>query len=257
MSGRINTTTPYKGKAAQSARAACRSTIYRLLSLGFFYPEADNLALLRAGTQEAVACLELLGYTPLLPILSSAREALPPTSEVLERHYLETWGHTASSGCSPYEMEYWPAHVFQKSEGLADVSGFYHAFGLKVSSQTGERPDHLSLELEFMHFLAWKESHALKQGHDTEKLALCRQAQSKFLQEHLGWVSLFAQRLTEKVEGSFLATWSRLTEQFLCLEAQAMGVSFTELDMATASSPEEPPDEACASCQYTIAGEEG
>lgn len=257
MSGRINTTTPYKGKAAQSAKAACRSTIYRLLSLGFFYPEADNLALLRSGTQEAVACLELLGYTPLLPILRSAREALPPTSEELEKHYLETWGHTASSGCSPYEMEYSPAHVFQKTHGLADVSGFYHAFGLKTSSQTRERPDHLSLELEFMHFLAWKEAHALKQGHDTEKIAICRQAQAKFLQEHLGWVSLFASRLTQKVEGSFLATWSRLTEQFLRLEALSAGVSFEEPDLATAPSQEEPPDEACTSCQYTTAGEEG
>lgn len=257
MSGRINTPTLYKGKATQSARAACRGTIYRLLSLGFFYPEADNLALLRSGTQEAVTCLELLGYTPLLPILHSAREALPPTTEVLEKHYMETWGHTASSGCSPYEMEYWPAHVFQKSQGLADISGFYHAFGLKVSSRTRERPDHLSLELEFMHFLAWKEFHALEQRHDTEKLALCRQAQAKFLQEHLGWVSLFAQRLTEKVEGSFLATWSRLAEQFLSLEAQAMGVSFEKPDLAAASPQEEAPDEECASCPSTVAGEEG
>lgn len=257
MSGRINTITPSKGKAAQSARAACRSIIYRLLSLGFLYPEADNLAQLRSGIEEAAACLELVGYTPLLPTLRSAREALPPTAETLERHYQETWGHTASSGCSPYEMEYWPAHVFQKSQGLADISGFYHAFGLKVSSQSRERPDHLSLELEFMHFLAWKESHALKQGHDTEKLALCRQAQAKFLKEHLGWVSLFAHRLAEKVEGSFLASWSRLTEQFLRLEAQAAGVSLEEPDLAAASSPEESPDEECTSCQYTIAGEEG
>lgn len=257
MSGRINTTTPYKGKAAQSARAACRSTIYRLLSIGFLYPEVDNLALLRSGIEEAVACLELLGYTPLLTTLHSAREALPPTAEVLERHYLETWGHTASSGCSPYEMEYWPAHVFQKSQGLADISGFYHAFGLKVSSQSRERPDHLSLELEFMHFLAWKEAHALEQGHGTEKLSLGRQAQAKFLQEHLGWVSLFARRLTEKVEGSFLASWSRLTEQFLRLEARAAGVSLEEPDLAAASPQDESPDEECPSCQYTIAAEEG
>ncbi len=251
MSGKTNTTTPYRRRAVQAERVAARSALYRLLSLGFLYPEAENLARLRSGIEEAAACLEYLGYSHVLPTLHSAREALPLTCEALERHYLETWGHTISSECPPYEMEYWPAHIFQKSQGLADVSGFYHAFGLKISSQARERPDHLSMELEFMHFLTWKEAYALKQGHDGEKITLCRQAQAKFLEEHLSWLSLFVQRLSQKAEGSFLAIWGQLAEGFLSLEAQAMGVTFQEPKPAQEWTRQEAQDEECTSCPYT------
>ena len=255
MSGQTNTSTPYRRGVVQVEETAARSALYRLLSLGFLYPEAENLVRLRSGIEEAVACLEFLGYSRILPTLHSAREALPPTYEVLERLYLKTWGHTISSECSPYEMEYGSAHIFQKSHGLADIAGFYRAFGLKISSQARERQDHLSMELEFMHFLTWKEAYALKQGHDDEKITLCRQAQAKFLAEHLSWLSLFVQRLSQKVEGSFFAIWGQLAEGFLSLEAQAMGVTLQKPKPVQDEAQEEAQDEECDSCPGTPGGD--
>jgi len=252
MSGQTNTTTPYRRRATQAERAAARSTLYRFLSLGFLYPEAENLARLRSGIEEAAVCLKFLGYSHVLPTLHSAREALPLTCKALEKHYLKTWGHTISPTCSPYEMEYGPAHIYQKTQGLADVSGFYHAFGLKLSSQTRERPDHLSMELEFMHFLTWKEVYGLKQGHDSEKVTLCRQAQAKFLEEHLNWLHLFAQGLSQKAEGSFLAIWGQLVEDFLSLEAQSMGVTFQKPKPAQERTWQEARDEECTSCPHAL-----
>lgn len=258
MSGPTSTTTPYsRRKASRVKKAAARSALYRLLSLGFLYPDPETLALLRSGTEEAAACLELLGYGQALPALGQARDALPLTPEGWEGEYLGALGHSLAPECPPYETEYQPAHIFQKSQDLADVAGFYHAFGLEVAPQARERPDHLSLELEFMHFLAWKEAYALEQGHGMEKIALCRQAQRKFLQEHLGWVSLFVQRLAQKAEGSFLAAWGHLAKDFLALEAQALRVSLQEPALGQGTPGEGAGEEECASCPYAAPDEEG
>ena len=39
---------------------------------------------------------------------------------------------------------------------MGDIAGFYSAFGVQLSQDIHERLDHLSVELEFLHFLATK-----------------------------------------------------------------------------------------------------
>ena len=43
---------------------------------------------------------------------------------------------------------------------MGDIAGFYKAFGVELSKDIHERLDHLSVEFEFMHFLAYKESYS-------------------------------------------------------------------------------------------------
>jgi len=84
-----------------------------------------------------------------------------------------------------YGTEYISTNVFQKSKYLADIMGFYKAFGLEPGS---DRPDLLSSELEFMHFLIFKKINALKTngGMDLEeKIFVCEDAQKKFFSEYL------------------------------------------------------------------------
>ncbi len=61
----------------------------------------------------------------------------------------------------PYETEYTTPDALYKAHQLADIAGFYRAFGLEMSTENRERPDHLAAELEFMHFLALKEAQAM------------------------------------------------------------------------------------------------
>jgi hypothetical protein len=84
---------------------------------------------------------------------------------------------------------------------LGDIAGYYRAFGLEPSSESPERHDHISLELEFMAWLNTKTLYAMEEG-DSDNGILCRDAQVSFLDEHLAWwATAFALALRKKADG--------------------------------------------------------
>ncbi len=85
---------------------------------------------------------------------------------------------------------------------MADIAGFYRAFGFEVS---GERPDHLVPELEFLALLLVKEGYARMSG-EVEGAELCAAARAKFMVEHLGaWLPSLVERTREAQGGEPLA----------------------------------------------------
>lgn len=85
-----------------------------------------------------------------------------------------------------YETEYAMDTVFAKTKELADLNGFYLAFGVELGKDSqGERPDHVSIELEFMATLLIKEAYARNEGWD-DKANVCLEARKKFLKDHIG-----------------------------------------------------------------------
>lgn len=85
---------------------------------------------------------------------------------------------------------------------MADIAGFYGAFGFEV---TGERPDHIVPQLEFLALLLVKEAYSLI-AEDRDGAAICAEARGKFVAEHLGrWLPLLAQRARETEGGEPLA----------------------------------------------------
>lgn len=84
---------------------------------------------------------------------------------------------------------------------LADIAGFYSAFGFAVHH---ERPDHIVAELEFMAILLLAEADALADGH-TDQAEIAADAARVFLRDHLGtWVVAWASRVGEIEQ---LAPW--------------------------------------------------
>ncbi|GFP18844.1 hypothetical protein HKBW3S03_00349 [Candidatus Hakubella thermalkaliphila] len=84
-----------------------------------------------------------------------------------------------------YGTEHLAENEFQRASMLADIMGFYRAFGLEPSK---DRPDSLACELEFMHYLIFKRLYALESNHIAhapEKALVCLDAQKKFFTEHL------------------------------------------------------------------------
>jgi DMSO reductase family type II enzyme chaperone len=196
MSDQTSTTTPYK-------EALARSALYELLSLAFLYPQEGAAAQLLDGARKESEIASRLGWDETKAALDRLSNSLSSSDDdALEAQYVEVFGHAVSADCAPYESEYGQAHVFQKSQTLADLSTFYRAFGVSVNPKLKDRLDHVSVEMEFMHLLTLKEAYALYH-HGEDKVLLCRQAQEAFLANHLAnWIKAFIKRLTKKTANS-------------------------------------------------------
>lgn len=91
-----------------------------------------------------------------------------------------------------YETEYGRDRVMVKGHDLADIAGFYKAFGL--GWEEGEMVDHVAIELEFYAWLCLKSAH-LEESGEPEGVEVVREARKKFLADHLGrFVSAIADR---------------------------------------------------------------
>lgn len=111
--------------------------------------------------------------------------AAPRTAQMSA--YDHVFGLVTSSDCPPYETDYchWEDPTYRANQ-LADVAGFYRAFGVEPGGALPDRPDHVAIELEFIAFLYQKSAIALAAG-DSEHADLCREAREAFVRDHAGW----------------------------------------------------------------------
>jgi DMSO reductase family type II enzyme chaperone len=225
-----------------------RSVVYHFVSRAFSYPDAALVELLQSRLSDTENRLFSLDDQPSLKALGALKPIVMSFSpDELESEYVQAFGHTISKECPPYEAEYEQAHIFQKTQNLADIAGFYKAFGLEVGPSFKDRLDHVTVELEFMQFLCLKEAYALDKGHTEEQLAICREAQGKFLGEHLGlWAFGFAQRLEKKATGRLYELMAQLLTAFLTFEMRSFG-----LEPGEVGDPDlvEPPEEQTPGCE--------
>ncbi|MBI2165048.1 MAG: molecular chaperone TorD family protein [Chloroflexi bacterium] len=219
----------------------CRSALYELFSLAFQYPKEGSAATLASmGRKAAMAAFDL-GWQQIgegLDELSRKLDALG--NDGLVEEYVRVFGHTNPKDCPPYEGEYGQSHVFQKSQVLAELSTLYQAFGVQLSPGFKDRPDHVSVELEFMRLLTLKETYAGVKGHGEEKVRLCRSAQESFLSRHLStWVKVFVGRLAGKApEGSLYGHLARLLEGFMEREFAAFQLQAAPVSSTSPEAPE-------------------
>lgn len=246
-------------------RALSRSKIYLLLSWSLLYPEDDEfLDYLQSGefVEDGRAALESLatGLGDLggerarrklagLRAHFDAIDAWVTTECVnwqladLQSEHRRVFSNVITLDCPPYETLFGNDHVFAQAHVMGDIAGFYKAFGVELSRDVHERMDHLSVELEFMHFVAYKESYA--RCHDgAEKTQIVVDAQKKFLKEHIGrWVPLFAKMLVRKADYGFYRHLADWTADWMDFEAAYLGVTAqpyteTEYRPATFNAPE-------------------
>jgi TorA maturation chaperone TorD len=175
---------------------------------------------------------------------------LPESKDALNAQYEQTFGLLVSSNCPPYETEYINSKfAFQRANSLADISGFYQAFGLTSSEARPERPDHIVLELEFMAFLLGLERQAADGDANRRKVRqqVCRDAQARFLQEHLGWwTPAFAKLLGVGNAQGFYAAAGSFLVALIPVERAFSGVPTISRPVGP-SAVERP--ELCEGCQ--------
>jgi TorA maturation chaperone TorD len=192
-----------------------------------------------------------LDFGPLLVLFS--REHLLARDD-LRGEYDSVFGLVPARECPPYETEYHSSsETFFRSQQLADVAGFYRAFGLDPSQASPERPDHIGLELEFMAFLLMKKRLATETA-DTdpqaaEQACVCEEALRNFFRDHLAWwVTSFATGLRRRAGSGFYAAVAQLLAAFMTTERVRFSVDAPRLPLAAAfiERPEE--QSGCAGC---------
>lgn len=226
-----------------------RAQIYSFLAGAFLYPY-ENWTEDRDLVANIVQGMGWLLTKPDIPPLTL------PDLQAAHRH---TFG-IAGSLC--YETEYGLPHEYRQSQEMADIAGFYRAFGFTLGNEKRERPDHLAVELEFIHILALKEAYALDNG-ILEHVEICQAAQAEFLQSHLGrWVGLFAQSVAHNLQaqnlpGSVYQTLSQFANAFVQTDAERLGVSLDQASLDSVPHTPFDPDFSCAGCAIAGLGEQG
>ena len=213
--------------------AVGRTFLYRFLAKAFENPEPEGWTWLTAS--EVATALDSATATVAWDTTSSIRQFgnelirqfTPSGYSDFAASHLACFGHTVRGDCPMNEIEYGDikADPLFQPHRLSDLGAFFAAFGLEVTPDAAERIDHISIELEFMSVLAAKEAHAIEHQFDEDTIGVFRDAQKKFLREHLGrWSLAFARRLARMADGTALATVARLLGEFIKLECARFNV---------------------------------
>lgn len=183
-----------RSMAQQVSAALFRGAAFQVLALGFACPSSAVLTQLKARWNALLRDSRSWPAGLRQPFSRTDRLLLSADDETLEPEYVRLFGPAAR--CPLYETAYGDAgRLLGRSASLADIAGFYLAFGLHPTATASHREDHIGLELEFMSLLCLKEAYAMAEEWQ-EALEITRTAQQRFLQDHLGtWIDAFVAQL--------------------------------------------------------------
>lgn len=209
----------------------------RLILSGLFARSALFAALAavfrRPGSPQAEPILSLAGEAP--PAWRDALQGLAAQASGASTEYSHLLGGTGL--CPSDELSYRtksPAGAI-----LADVAGFYRAFGYPYAEGEDEKPDHAAMELGFVSFLFAKEAHALS-ARNTAAADLIRKGRLGFLTDHLSrWLRAFASTLAEQAPGSFYAAAAEIAASTVLKEIPADALEDEGAAWASSSQADE------------------
>ena len=231
--------------------ALARAVVYRLLSVGFQPPTRAGLDQIgaRDGFSAVIAALQhvdglqagegrvRLQADPGRLASAAARLAsLTPDVDSLSASYWRLFGHTTRGLICACETEYGPDNGFHQPQQLADISGYYLAFGLRPRAAGETRSDHIACECEFMDFLSRKRAHLLDRLADDpgvgETLEATETAERSFLRDHLGrFGRAFAARVASEDGDGYYGALGRLLLAFVASECARVGVDAGPVDL--------------------------
>ena len=206
---------------------SARSTIYGAVSVIYSGPESKKFSMLMKDdfrTCVLEACLDLeehinqKGNILLSQLFQKLIDKVDSLGlEKVKSEFVDIFGHTLSKEITPYALEHLKnSDVFFRTQKLADLNGFYKAFGMEVESI--ERADHISTQTEFMSALLFKEIMAEQNNLFKEK-EICQKALADFQKEHfLDWVEIFSENMINYVKDEFYMLAGKFLYDFIKVE---------------------------------------
>lgn len=202
--------------SAALAHAVACSRAYAAFARFFEYPDAAAIERIRSGAPAveiagALAEIDPDLVPPDLEALSDAGE-----DDALAVEYTRLFDAGVSDPLCPL---YGGAYGGTRMRTMEETVRFYDHFGLTLSDTPRELPDHLATQLEFLHFLAFREAEAHAEGADPGPW---RRAQRDFVVRHPGrWVPELRRRLERAAPMHFFQELVARLEGLLRTEAGA------------------------------------
>jgi len=241
--------------------ALARSVIYRTLSVGFQMPTDEGLHQIgaRDGFPVLVAALHRLDdRTTGRPLLAAAaarlRALTVPSVDALADTFVRLFGHTTRGPVCACETEYGADNSFHQPQQLADISGYYLAFGLRPAAASDARADHVACECEFMDFLNRKEALLLtSRSDDDETLEATRRAARTFLRDHLSrFGRAFATRVMIEAPEGFFGVLGRTLLELLDVECRRLSIEAGPIDLVVRPDVADEAPMACGAAPELI-----
>ncbi len=181
-------------ESAEGRLAAARSLAYHVFAGLFEYPDGPQAEAIRSGALAGKLRQALVAVDPSVDEAADW-EALGEAGEGDDLAVEFTRLFDVGSGAPPCPL-HGGLYGGARMKTMEEAVRFYNFFGLTLSETPRELPDHLITQLEFLHFLAFREAQALESGSDA---GAWQRAQRDFVGRHPGrWVPQLLARLEKE-----------------------------------------------------------
>lgn len=198
-----------------------RSVIYKELSSLYIYPAKSVFDEIKGRKKDFSAAFEELYSQFALTLPDYGRELLAVFEELsvddLQVEHVRLFDYNPL--CPPYESSYIKLKNLNPATIHSALIECYHKFGLNSSPSFAEPLDHITVELEFMHFLTFREGQAIEK--ESEDVEMYLMAEKDFCENHLiKWVPEFSNCLDKQANLRFFNLSALLTRDFIIHESE-------------------------------------
>jgi len=175
-----------RDEVTEGAEAGARSRFYAHLSKALSFPTPEFHREVIDGRWLAATADLIRALPARVAAGASGAWRGPADYDEFQSQYIRLFevGARGSAACPLFSGQYGRDRL----HAMEELVRFYNFFGLRISQ--GVMPDHVTVEMEFMHFLAFKEAEARDAGGDVESYM---RAERDFLQRQLAnWWPLLA-----------------------------------------------------------------
>ncbi len=208
-------------------REAARSDVYRGLAECYYLPH-KGLARRLKELEYQLGCLESGALSHVLLMCSEVQTG--EELEALKVEFAKLFVGPYRLLAPPYGSVYLEGERKVMGNSTMNVIEHYRNVGLDIADNFLDAPDHIAVELEFMHFLVYREVEDIQKNEFEAAIELFNN-QKLFLETHLGaWVQDFCPAVEQQAKKDFYHHLAVATRLFVAEEMENIGrLEFAEL----------------------------
>ncbi len=187
---------------------------YRLLSACFYPPQQDTF-LQEEFFKTLEELLRPISHDAAAHVSEMGKAFLKYSGEDLLVAYAKLFVGPNELLAPPYGSVYLDGEKKVMGDSTLEAIKMYEEQGLSIDSGFGNLPDHVTVELEFMYYLIFKEAEALERSDWDTALDLIK-TQELFFDKFLGrWVKPFCDKIKEGTENEFYTSLADCVSVFI------------------------------------------